>query len=184
MMSETTRTHNMNATDGEHLRLLELLADYNSTLEQLQKGFQDGYIQLSRSNYYNKDSLRGNYGKDYWDETYVGQLAAAVEESSSKLVMDIVKRNPQENQVADETKEEDNTLTQRKKGAKKETQKGQRPKSEQNYDPILMFGGVLSIPSSLRQSQTSFRGCIPLMVQLINYKNEILALSKRLAEQK
>ncbi|KOG99123.1 Vma22p [Saccharomyces eubayanus] len=183
-MSKATTAQDMNASDGQHLRLLELLADYDSTLEQLQKGFQDGYIQLSRSNYYNKDSLRGNYGKDYWDETYVGQLVAAVDESSSKLVIDIVKRNPQEDQVADVTKEEDNTLIQRKKGTKKETEKGQSPKPVQNYDPILMFGGVLSVPSSLRQSQTSFRGCIPLMVQLINYKNEILTLSKKLAEQK
>lgn len=46
-----------------------------------------------------------------------------------------------------------------------------------------MFGGVLSVPSSLRQSQTSFKGCIPLIAQLINYKNEILTLVETLSEQ-
>ncbi|EHN02096.1 Vma22p [Saccharomyces cerevisiae x Saccharomyces kudriavzevii VIN7] len=181
-MSKSTMAASTNATDGQYLRLIELLADYDSTLEQLQKGFQDGHIHLSRSNYYNKDSLRGNYGKDYWDKTYAGQLMATVDDSNSKSVIDIVKRKVQENEET--KKEEDSTLVQRKKGAKSEEQKPKDPKLKQDYDPILMFGGVLSVPSSLRQSQTSFRGCIPLMVQLVNYRNEILTLVKTLSEQK
>lgn len=172
---------NMNATDEQYLRLLELLSNYNSTLEQLQKGFRDGYIQLSRSNFYNKDSLRGNYGKDYWDKTYMGQLMATVEKTDSKLVVDIVRRKIQDKQEKKE--EEDNKLTQRKKGPRSEEQKAQSHKPKQDYDPILMFGGVLSVPSSLRQSQTSFKGCIPLIAQLINYKNEISMLIKTLSEQ-
>lgn len=74
-------------------------------------------------------------------------------------------------------------MTQRKKGTKPEKQKTQSHKLKQDYDPILMFGGVLSVPSSLRQSQTSFKGCIPLIAQLINYKNEILTLVETLSEQ-
>ncbi|CAI4485489.1 CNT_collapsed_G0023300.mRNA.1.CDS.1 [Saccharomyces cerevisiae] len=180
-MSETRMAQNMDTTDEQYLRLIELLSNYDSTLEQLQKGFQDGYIQLSRSNYYNKDSLRGNYGEDYWDETYIGQLMATVEEKNSKVVVEIVKRKAQDEQEKKE--EEDNKLTQRKKGTKPEKQKTQSHKLKQDYDPILMFGGVLSVPSSLRQSQTSFKGCIPLIAQLINYKNEILTLVETLSEQ-
>ena len=165
-----------------YLRLIELLANYDSALEQLQKGFQDGYIQLSRSNYYNKDSLRGNYGKDYWDKNYTGQLMAIVEEKSSKPVFDIVKRKVQD--THENEKEQDNTLIHRKKGPKSNEQKAQIPKLKQDYDPILMFGGVLSVPSSLRQSQTSFKGCIPLIAQLINYRKELLTLAEILSEQK
>ncbi|CAI4511439.1 CFS_G0024130.mRNA.1.CDS.1 [Saccharomyces cerevisiae] len=103
-MSETRMAQNMDTTDEQYLRLIELLSNYDSTLEQLQKGFQDGYIQLSRSNYYNKDSLRGNYGEDYWDETYIGQLMATVEEKNSKVVVEIVKRKAQDKQEKKEKK--------------------------------------------------------------------------------
>lgn len=111
----------MDTTDEQYLRLIELLSNYDSTLEQLQKGFQDGYIQLSRSNYYNKDSLRGNYGEDYWDETYIGQLMATVEEKNSKVVVEIVKRKAQDKQEKKE--EEDNKLTQRKKERSQKSKK-------------------------------------------------------------
>ncbi|CAI6473423.1 AKR_HP2_G0023590.mRNA.1.CDS.1 [Saccharomyces cerevisiae] len=99
-------------TDEQYLRLIELLSNYDSTLEQLQKGFQDGYIQLSRSNYYNKDSLRGNYGEDYWDETYIGQLMATVEE---KLQGSCRNRQKKAEDKQERERGRDNKLTQRKR---------------------------------------------------------------------
>lgn len=75
---------------------------------------------------------------DYWDETYIGQLMATVEEKNSKVVVEIVKRKAQDKQEKKE--EEDNKLTQRKKGTKPEKQKTQSHKLKQDYDPILCLG--------------------------------------------
>lgn len=158
--------------DKEVLELLRLLSEYDSLLEQLSKAMGDGFANISRANYYNKDTLRGKYGKDYWDEAYEGQVEAICSGDS----VDIVKKQNREARKADN---DEKKVRNRKKKNNEVSDKiidGDEVR-DRKYDPILMFGG-LSIPSSLYQAQSNFKGCLPLFIQLIKCKQEILRYAK------
>lgn len=144
--------------EKECLELLKLLSRYDLLLEQLQKSMSEGFSQLGRANYHNKDSLRGRYGRDYWDESYEGQLIVqAGKELSVKL-----RTEPTQEPL-------ENVSSLRRRG-----EKARPDKTVSNArNPISMFGGALSIPSSLRQSQSNFKSSIPLIVELINCRRRI-----------
>ncbi|AQZ11175.1 VMA22 (YHR060W) [Zygosaccharomyces parabailii] len=142
------------------LELLKLLSLYDLLLEQLQKSLSEGFSLLGRANYHNKDSLRGRYGRDYWDESYEGQLMV----KSGKELM-ISRRMGQGG--TQETPKEEKSLRRR---CEKPISIENTPKPR---DPIYMFGGVLSTPTSLRQSQSHFKSSIPLMTELLNCRRRI-----------
>lgn len=153
--------------DDHYIDLLEKLSKYNSLLEQLQKQMSDGFINLSRANFHNKDSLRGRYGSDYYDESYEGLIEIDID-SNGKINMvkkdDIV-------ESAEETKIDDD---------EEGTTKSRKKKSETKYrtkkirDPIMMFGAGLSVPSSLRRSQSTFKSSLSVLIELANCKRELL----------
>lgn len=148
--------------EKDHLELLRLLARYDALLEQLQKTMSEGFGQLSRANYHNKDSLRGRYGSDYWDKSYDGHLR--VELNGNELH---IKRQDEKKPVPKEEPQDEKCL--RRRGG----EKSKSTTNSQKKDPIAMFGGALSTPISLRQSQSHFKGSIPLMAELINCRRRI-----------
>ncbi|CCC66718.1 hypothetical protein NCAS_0A01600 [Naumovozyma castellii] len=171
--------------DAPYVRLVSLLAEYDSLLEQLQSSMSDGFHNLSRANYFNKDSLRGSYGVDYWDESYIGELTVEIT-GSTRPEVDIIRKKPilktdddgDDGSLEEKPDATDSTIKKRKGKNKEEKQRSTQKKKNTVYrDPITMFGGGLMIPSSLRQCQSNFKGCIPLFTQLINCKirlNELL----------
>lgn len=155
----------------EVIDALKLLAEYDSLLEQLAKTMGDGFANISRANYHNKDTLRGKYGKDYWDDAYEGQLEAVCDGDD----IDIVKKQIKE---VSKTESDEKKVRNRKNKTTEVNDKTIDGDDVRNrdYDPILMFGG-LSTPSSLRQAQSNFKGCLPLFVQLIKCKQDLIKLT-------
>lgn len=155
--------------------LLKQLSKYDLLLEQLQKSMTDGFYNLGRANYHNKDSLRGRYGMDYWDKSYGGELAVNVDKEGS---MSVIKRAAVSKEDIIGEKEADTEADD--EGPRRRIKSGSREprKPQAHVDPITMFGGSLSAPTSLRQCQKNFQGGIPLMIELINCKNDIIRLIK------
>ncbi|SCV02831.1 LAMI_0H03334g1_1 [Lachancea mirantina] len=162
------------------LKLLDLLANYDTLLEQLQTSFSEGFYQLSRANYHNKDSIRGRFGMDYWDNTFEGTQLISVSESAFNVVPfesrddDLI-----ENDISDDDFKTEKDLVRRRKLRKQRQYedgvnegKRQIPRSH-SKDPIHMFGGVLSVPTSLRQSQSSFKGSLAVIIELTNCRKQI-----------
>ncbi|KAL3234958.1 Vacuolar ATPase assembly protein VMA22 [Nakaseomyces bracarensis] len=158
--------------DKDVLELLKLLSEYDSLLEQLAKAMGDGFANISRANYHNKDALRGKYGKDYWDAAYEGQ----VEVLCDSTVVDIINRPAKE--VSTVKVEEDKVRNRKDRNKSRVGPSIAEEVRSRSYDPILMFGG-LSTPSSLRQAQSNFKGCLPLFIQLIKCKEAIMKLSNK-----
>ncbi|CEP64560.1 Vma22p LALA0_S12e01706g [Lachancea lanzarotensis] len=155
--------------------LLELLAHYDYLLEQLEVSFSEGFQHLSRANFHNKDAVRGRYGRDYWDERFKGSqfvshkdstISIMESERASKYLAQFESDDEQEEQVEDGNGRH---LKNRKTGQEKSDVRA----SKAIRDPIHMFGGVLSIPSSLRQCQRNFKGSIGLLVELVNCRRKI-----------
>ena len=149
--------------EKDHLELLKLLARYDTLLEQLQRTIGEGFSQLVRANYHNKDSLRGRYGSDYWDKSYEGHLRVQLGEKELSI------RRQEESDSTPKEELQDEKSLRRRGGEKTESTANPRKKK----DPITMFGGALSTPMSLRQSQSHFKGSIPLMAELINCRRRI-----------
>lgn len=171
------------AQEESYLKLLQKLSIYDELLEQLQVSFSDGFSHLSRANYHNKDSLRGRYGKDYWDEKFAGTQFIKVHGSRFSKNL----KGPTEEEEEEEEKEKDLKTSVRNRKVKDcTTQKEEnqnRNNKKQTDDPIYMFGGALSIPFALRQCQTSFKGSLPLILELINCRREIEELSNQLERE-
>lgn len=75
----------------DYLELLKKLSHYDYLLEQLQQNFNDGFSNLNKANFYNKDSLRGKYGQDYYDLNYEGQLTVVIDSQKQNFIN--IKRN-------------------------------------------------------------------------------------------
>lgn len=147
--------------NNKYLEVIELLDKYDLLLEQLECAMKDGFFNLSRSNYYNKNSLRGSYGKDYWDNTYIGQQFVRVDGTI------LLKRDLSElDKTSEDDIEKDNQLKNRKCS-------GEKKKKPRITNPLYMFGSILSIPNTLRQSQSNFESCIPLLLEIASCKNQI-----------
>ncbi|CUS22181.1 LAQU0S04e10066g1_1 [Lachancea quebecensis] len=160
-------------SEGESIELLKLLEAYDFLLEQLQASFSAGFYQLSRANYHNKDSIRGRYGSDYWDQTFKGtQFITSQGPKLARLpdsqVLEILESEDESSSEADE---KDEVLRKRKEDQSPEVKKTSAKKKLP--DPLLMFGGALSIPSSLRQCQSSFKGSMESVVELANCRRKI-----------
>ncbi|EDO14918.1 hypothetical protein Kpol_1005p5 [Vanderwaltozyma polyspora DSM 70294] len=166
-------------SDESSLEVLELLSKYNGLLEQLQKGFGEGFSNLGRANYHNKDALRGRYGRDYWDETYEGELEVHI--SADSKTVEITKKIIMEEETEESDDEEkDSKLKNRSKVKGKQSEEKTKKKNVKvSPDPIFMFGGRLSIPSSLRQCQSNFKSCIPLFQELINCQRELIEIIEK-----
>ena len=149
--------------EKDHLELLKLLARYDTLLEQLQRTMSEGFSQLGRANYHNKDSLRGRYGSDYWDESYEGHLRVRLGENELSII------HQEERESAPKEQLQVEKSLRRRGGEKSKSAATSRKKK----DPITMFGGALSTPLSLRHSQSHFKGSICLMVELINCRRRI-----------
>ncbi|AMD19229.1 HBR328Wp [Eremothecium sinecaudum] len=152
-----------------YLTLIELLANYDMLLDKLQKHMAEGHFNLSRANYHNKDSISGTYGKDYWDNTFVGTQFATIDEDGS-----VASRYVQQEVDTDDagsgnevTGDNDNELRNRN------TKKSITKEKKRQLDPLSMFGGILSIPNSLCQSQAEFVKCIPIIVSLVNCRKQL-----------
>lgn len=163
------------AMNDEYLNLVELLFKYDELLEQLQTCMSEGYTNLGRANYHNKDSLRGRYGRDYWDELYIGELIVTYSKEDSQYT--ISKKVPEDDDAHEVTDKDNSNDSKIRNRNKVNENKKEKEKKIVNKNPISMFGGVLSIPSSLRQCQTNFKGCVPLFSELINCQNDIKKLS-------
>ncbi|CCD24486.1 Vma22p NDAI_0D01720 [Naumovozyma dairenensis CBS 421] len=187
--------------DDPYIHLLNLLSRYDQLLEQLSNSISTGFHNLSRANYHNKDSLNGRYGKDYWDESYVGEITVEItqpppeQQSLQQGIVHIVRKKLHTDEKADiiveETDDDDDDTKDKLKNRKEKTNKREEKKDNDDtkkkdvsYDPILMFGGALSIPSSLRQCQTNFKGCIPLFSDLISCRMKIDRLVTKLEADK
>lgn len=160
--------------EQDHLELLKLLSRYDALLEQLQSTMSEGFSQLGRANYHNKDSLRGRYGKDYWDESYEGHVRIQVVNGDKLRI-----KNQEEEPIPD-IRDFQHEKTLKRRG--RDEQPHSTAKSQQKRkDPITMFGGTLSTPLSLRQSQSHFKGSVSLMIELINCKRriELIVTSER-----
>ncbi|CCE62832.1 hypothetical protein TPHA_0D01930 [Tetrapisispora phaffii CBS 4417] len=174
--------------DKDILDLLENLSKYNLLLEQLQNSMRDGYSNLSRANYHNKDSIRGRYGKDYWDYSYTGNKTVKVDLTSGEDTISIFKTkllNSDSIEIKEDDQSSSNTIIDEKNDnvlknrKEKTTSKTKTSKSSNEVKPVIeknpitMFGSAFTIPQSLRDSQTNFESIIPLLQELINTKNKI-----------
>lgn len=152
--------------DEKCLELLKLLSKYDLLLEQLQKNMTEGFQNLGRANYHNKDTLRGRYGSDYWDESYEGQLFVERQEDDTlSIVKQVLEEKREviiEDEKIDEKPHQETELRKRKQAREKKLQR------LRHREPLTMFGGVFSVPQSLRQCQSNFKGAIPLVEELVN----------------
>ncbi|SCV03863.1 LANO_0G06722g1_1 [Lachancea nothofagi CBS 11611] len=164
----------------EHaIELLELLARYDYLLEQLEATFSSGFNHLSRANYHNKDSIRGRYGSDYWDQTFKGSQFVTSSESGLALMG----KEPLANYLESFKEKDEDVELESKNGAQEDTLRKRKDQMiskkkdaktlERLSDPIFMFGGALSVPSSLRQCQSSFKGSLGLIIELVNCRRKI-----------
>ncbi|KAK5781656.1 Vma22p PWA37_004552 [Arxiozyma heterogenica] len=185
-----------------YLTLLEQLSQYDFELEQLSKCFADGFNQLSRANYYNKDSLFGsNYGSIYYDMNYEGQLYVQIslnnnENDHQLTILDKtgINRNTDNDQSSFQAGA--SGLKQRNihkrgtgkfSGLKEKTETLEKQPNESNikgpYDPIKMFAGGFNIPRQLRNSQQHFKSSILIIQNLINRRIKINRLINQLKQQ-
>lgn len=155
-------------------------------LEQLQAGLSAGFNHLSRANYHNKDSIRGRYGRDYWDNTFTGtQFISVLENELARMPDNLVLEMLQsEDDLQDDEvqKQEKDDKTLRKRNTHQDKNTTETNPTKKLVDPITMFGGVLSIPSSLRQSQSSFKGSIEVIVKLVNCRRRLNSLISNVDE--
>lgn len=161
--------------DEIYVDLARQLEEYDQLLEQLQASMSKGFYNLSRANFHNKDSLRGKYGMDYYDENYIGQFQLEFDEKEgvfSKVPI-VVENN-------EELISEENELKVKSRKTNIKKREKNNDHKRKDYDPIIMFGGCLNIPSSLRQSQSTFKSCVPLFLQIINNKKRIDEILKEL----
>ncbi|CDO92347.1 unnamed protein product [Kluyveromyces dobzhanskii CBS 2104] len=150
------------------------LAVYDSLLEQLQSSFQEGFHNLSRANYHNKDALRGSYGKDYWDENYTGYRYVRIDdEHSVSEVEEKIAVGSDEETIPERISESNNEKVKKRKQREKLLAKVKK-------DPLYMFGGALSTPMSLKQCQSSFKASMSVMYHLIELRCAINNLLKKL----
>lgn len=156
--------------DEKYLALLEQLTKYDMLLEQLQKTMSEGFINLGRANFHNKDSLRGRYGSDYYDESFEGLVEVRIADKD-KFTMYKKNDHIEESKADEEENSEEEGLKSRKSDKKS---KDKSTKNTKIKDPINMFGAGFSIPSSLRQSQTNFKNTTTVIFDLLNCKNELL----------
>lgn len=165
--------------DQEYLELLKLLAQYDLLLEQLQNSMSAGFQNLGRANYHNKDTLRGRYGSDYWDESYEGQVIVERQPDGKVNIAKVQIDEDNEEEIKEEKVDEklhsEASLRKRNREAKEK-----KLKKARHRDPITMFGGVLSIPQSLRQSQTNFKGVLPLVEEIANCRLSMFELMSKL----
>ncbi|SCU98162.1 LADA_0H10990g1_1 [Lachancea dasiensis] len=167
-------------SEDKCVELLELLAHYDGLLEQFQVACGDGFFQLSRANYHNKDAIRERYGKDYWDETYRGSRFVSIEgtkftfKDSETVEQYLAQFEEVEHEGSDQAQEE--KTVRRRKETKDSAGVQKTKRATKAKDPIFMFGGALSIPSSLRQCQSSFKGSTELILELVNCRKKIEAL--------
>ncbi|AGO09943.1 AaceriAAL048Wp [[Ashbya] aceris (nom. inval.)] len=151
--------------DDDLIRLLKKLSEYDVLLDRLQGQMTDGFYNLSRANYHNKDSLRGSYGSDYWDQTFAGTQFVRIERDRVILEETEAKAGNDETQAAEGGLHKRVKDVSEKEAAKPQTR-----------NPLYMFGGALSVPSSLRMSQEHFQRCMPVVLQLVNCRRELSAL--------
>ncbi|CCF58103.1 hypothetical protein KAFR_0D04550 [Kazachstania africana CBS 2517] len=158
-------------SNEQYIELVGQLSRYNELLDALQLNFNEGFYNLARANFHNKDSLRGKYGKDYYDESYKGQYEIKIDE---EVKYEVVKRESLPFQESDDEDEDGNDKVRSRKMKNPE----KTIKKTDNYDPILMFGGGISIPASLRNCQKNFKNNLILIIEMINLKNDIDAQLK------
>lgn len=159
----------MMTEDDIYQLIVKNLATYDSLLEQLQASFEEGYHQLSRANYHNKNTLRGSYGKDYWDETYTGNRYISINDKHSVSETEEPLHIANDEEIIPEKDEETNENLKKRKQREKLLAKVKK-------DPIYMFGGALSIPSSLKQCQLSFKASMPVLYQLLELRRTLNGL--------
>ncbi|AET38708.1 Vma22p Ecym_3210 [Eremothecium cymbalariae DBVPG len=157
--------------DKHYDQLVSLLAKYDTLLDQLQQYLSMGYYNLSRANYHNKDAIRGYYGQDYWDATYPGTKLVDIKQDGTFSIDQVSNDSNDKKGASDMPTNTENVLRNRSEGILRqpEIERNLKPK-----DPIYMFGGLLSVPSSLRQSQSAFQRCIPLISELVNCRKALL----------
>ncbi|SMN18448.1 similar to Saccharomyces cerevisiae YHR060W VMA22 Peripheral membrane protein that is required for vacuolar H+-ATPase (V-ATPase) function [Maudiozyma saulgeensis] len=167
--------------DEQYLTLLESISTYDMLLDQLQKSMSEGFIDLGRANFHNKDSLRGRYGSDYYDESYEGLIEAHINgdglfsifKKNNEMIIDDDEKNSKD----DESSEEG--IKSRKTHVRSHESNNQKLKIR---DPIRMFGAGLSIPSSLRQSQANFKSSVNIIFDLVNCRNHLLQDIQKISE--
>lgn len=180
-----------------YLSLLEQLNQYDFELEQLSKCFIEGFNQLSRANYYNKDSLFGSkYGSMYYDMNYEGQLYVQINENENQL--NILNKNDldknTDNEISSSISSSTSNLKQRntnkirngnfiEKIGNNNNNTDTVEKNKGPYDPIKMFAGGFNVPRQLRNSQQQFQCSIPIIQSLINRRNNINKLIDQLMKQ-
>ena len=154
--------------------LLDQLATYDSLLEQLQRSFSDGFINLSRANYYNKDTLRGKYGMDYYDESYPGQVFVNIDKGTGKFDIVFKKNIDDEDELitSHESSPSSSEVEMKLRKNRNHEEDEKRQKSVIR-DPIQMFGAGLTIPTALRQSQSKFKGSLPTIIGLVNCSRQL-----------
>lgn len=165
-------------SESEYLDLLEELERYDYELEQLSKGFSDGFYQLSRANYHNKDSINGGkYGSLNYDMNYEGQLYVDTKDGVCILKKTELEQPTQkEGTQGDGDDDEDNHITNRNKEKIKPsvTEENQEKNDRKGpYDPIKMFAGGFIVPRQLRLCQNNFQSSMTVIQDLINRRNKI-----------
>lgn len=169
--------------DVDYLELLKQLSRYDLLLEQLQKTMKEGYQNLGRANYHNKDTLRGRYGPDYWDESYEGQIGVERHNDDTVSIVKVALEEPTEETLIEDEKV-DEKLHEEAELRKRNQDKQRKLQRLRHREPLTMFGGVFSVPSSLRQCQTNFKGVIPLVEELVNCKLAMNGLIGKLEDCK
>ena len=175
----THSTTNMtNSSDNEYVQLMAELSQYNMLLEQLQSTMSEGFINLGRANFHNKDSLRGRYGADYYDESFPGLFTVSIDKKDHFSKVAIPEASPESSdEQAQDEEDEEKVIRQRKEKSEKKKSVVKRK------DPIMMFGAGFSVPSSLRECQRNFRSSTAVMFDLVNCRNDILRRIQQLKDQ-
>jgi hypothetical protein len=156
-----------------------LLIDRFTTLRtQIDSGFKDGFIDVSRASYAGT-SLNRPYGRDYWD----GRVQATTKVHVKNGVVEL-----QEDEVEEEILEEKEGLD-KAKGVRNRKTKDNESKGESNekkkkkkkkYNPIDMFGVL--VPYQLRQAQKSFEKSVHALIELSNVVRELDEINAKIMQ--
>lgn len=158
---------------SEYGRLFSLLAEYDTKLDRLKDTLSQGFYNLSKANFYNKDSITSSYGSDYWDSNFTGTEFIEIDSNG------VFRRNENnmfsyhvngKKEVEYCSDKDEGHLRNRKL---KNSRSTSTSNAKSNLDPLYMFGGGFSIPSALRESQSEFKKCIPILLDLVNCRKQL-----------
>lgn len=83
--SHSMKSMHQNRANDDDLTIIDKLVQLDMLREQLERSMSDGFAQLARANFHNRDAISIRYGRDYWNENYEGCWSVDVNETGVSL---------------------------------------------------------------------------------------------------